>query len=294
MFETLDAILATAAVVLGLSLIVQSIQQIVKQFFDLKSVYMRAQLLALFSRPSQPQPQLTNWKSFSGMAKGADDFAKRIVAELEARLSTFGFTNLHLIEEVDLPKFKEILGSLPSAGDPSLKHEFDRIIGGLDRWFDLSKRAFQDHYERRMKPWAVAISAVVVLGLNANLLDIYKEFSRDKTLRGAGVAIAQQYVVSPRERFEFKLDTVTTRTNEETIRSIRAQVDSINAILDNKTFQLWRWENTSIGQSLNDHFLRSMIGWLAMILLVSLGAPFWYDFLKAVTGLKDRAKGAKQ
>ena len=236
---------------------------------------MRLQLLASFSRPSAPQPQMSNWKTSSGMANEADPFAKRIVTELEARLGTFGFTNLHLIEDIDQGKFKDILISLPIARDISVKDEFNRTIGGLDLWFDLSKRAFQEHYERRMKPWAVGISAVVVLSLNANLLDVYKEFSRNKTLREAGIAMAQQYVTSPRERFEFKADTVTTRTNEETTQNIRAQVDSIDAILDTKAFQIWRWENSNIGDDMRERFLYTIVGWLTMILLVSLGAPFW-------------------
>jgi hypothetical protein len=30
-----------------------------------------------------------------------------------------------------------------------------------------------------------------------------------------------------------------------------------------------------------------IFGWLGMILLVSLGAPFWYDLLKALFGVKN-------
>lgn len=37
---------------------------------------------------------------------------------------------------------------------------------------------------------------------------------------------------------------------------------------------------------------RNWIGWFAMTLLVSLGAPFWYDFLKSMMGIKDKLKSA--
>jgi len=40
-------------------------------------------------------------------------------------------------------------------------------------------------------------------------------------------------------------------------------------------------------------WIRAILGWLAMTLLVSLGAPFWYDFLKTVMGIKERMKKEK-
>ena len=36
--------------------------------------------------------------------------------------------------------------------------------------------------------------------------------------------------------------------------------------------------------------LAVILGWLGMTLLVSLGAPFWYDILKTVMGIKDKLK----
>jgi hypothetical protein len=49
MLDTLDAIIATAAVALGLGSIALADQQIIKQWLDLKSNYMRFQLLSMFN-----------------------------------------------------------------------------------------------------------------------------------------------------------------------------------------------------------------------------------------------------
>ena len=49
MFSDFDPLIATGAVVLGLSMIVQAAQQILKQWLDVKSVYMECQLLAMFN-----------------------------------------------------------------------------------------------------------------------------------------------------------------------------------------------------------------------------------------------------
>jgi putative Mn2+ efflux pump MntP len=38
------------------------------------------------------------------------------------------------------------------------------------------------------------------------------------------------------------------------------------------------------------NLVKSLLGWFGMTLLVSLGAPFWYDFLKTVMGFKNSFK----
>lgn len=307
MFETLDAIIATGAVILGLSLIVQSIQQILKQYFDLKSSYMRAQILALFS-PSRvgqniaENMKVANWKTLESLAKGrAGEFAKELVRQLESKLSTFGFTNLHLIEDIPIERFKEMVKSLPIAAEEKFKSEYAKAMGELDLWYDIGKKAFQEHYERRMKPWAIAISAVVVIVLNANLIDIYTEFARDKPLRQAAVSMGERFIATPKEQLiitmkEGTADTqrVALEPDSVIVKNMRARVDSIRVILDGAGFQVFRWNKWQRYHVSGPGLPRAILGWTCMILLVSLGAPFWYDFLKAVAGVKDRLKASAQ
>jgi len=67
MLEILDAIIATGAVVLAISLIVQAIQQIVKQFFNLKSSYMERELVMMFLSDDALKDFTVQWKN---MAEG--------------------------------------------------------------------------------------------------------------------------------------------------------------------------------------------------------------------------------
>ncbi|MCX6142377.1 MAG: hypothetical protein NTZ35_04080, partial [Ignavibacteriales bacterium] len=64
MLESLDAIIATLAIILGVSLAVQGVQQIFKQWLDLKSNYMRVQLFAMFDNS-----QLSAQNKFIGMGR---------------------------------------------------------------------------------------------------------------------------------------------------------------------------------------------------------------------------------
>lgn len=307
MFETLDAILATAAIILGLSLVVQAIQQILKQFFDLKSTYMRAVLLAQFKKldpdasktlTSLEQNVSVNWTSFKTLAQNAGSFAEGVVNELESKLNTFGFRDLHLVESLDVKKFKEITAGLSSI-EKLPAEQRDKIMNEIDRWFDIGKQAFQEHYGRRMKPWAFFIGAVVVVALNANLFDIYKEFARSKTLRASGVALSQQFLASSKEdlvrQYSQPSDTNAIVSDSVRIEIMKQKAAQVQSLLDEQAFQILRWSNSRVA-AMKDSFtfwnyVSTLLGWFATTLLVTLGAPFWYDFLKGVTGWKDKLKG---
>jgi hypothetical protein len=308
MLETLDAIIATAAVILGLSLVVQAIQQILKQFFDLKSTYMRAVLLAQFKKldpnvskdlTSVEKNIAVNWTSFKTLAQQAGSFAESAVNELESKLNTFGFRDLHLIETLDVNKFKEIAETLSSL-ERLPEEQRAKMMKEIDRWFDISKQAFQEHYERRMKPWAFFIGATVVVALNANLFDIYKEFSHSKTLRASGFALSQHLLAVSKEdlvrQYAQPHDSVAAISDSLRMNIMREKAAQVQSLLDDQSFQVLRWSESRLDGMKSRftlwNYVAMVLGWFATTLLVSLGAPFWYDFLKGVTGWKNRAKSS--
>jgi hypothetical protein len=306
MLEILDAVIATAAVVLGLSLIVQAIQQIFKQVFDLKSSYMRAELLALFADDEKiPSPKFSwfaNFRSLASLAKRVDKIAKRIVKELEERMSTFGLTDLHLLEGIDASRLKEILQALPIArdDDQTVREKFEKAFRQIDLWLDISKKAFQEHYERRMKVWAFGISTVVVIVLNANIFDIYRDFSHNQPLREAAIALADRFVKTSKDSLIVREKTASGDTSiavakpDSVIKKeIKEKLDQIQSLLDEKSFQVMGWTVAKLDNYLSSrlNFALMLAGWFGMTLLLSLGAPFWYDFLKTVMGVKDKLKG---
>ena len=382
MFEIIDSLIATVAVVLVLSLIVQAIQQISKQMFSLKTDYMERELLALFSTPDKKNisdwilsgirslmPKSVNEKDVSeqkilqscsramGMfarfipegiqpttmvAGNAGEHARGIVRELTQRIKGFGYKDLELLENVETEKFKKIVQSLPrydgikldeasmkdmrgnaaaakedlaqksngGAKDGArteelkttvqreqLSDELLRVFQDIDTWFDLTKKAFQDHYERRMKLWSFALSLMVVFVLDADIVGIYKDFQTNKPARDAAVAAAPAILKAQ----EKGLGKDTTRGDS----IIKYNIALIESLATDKSVDIYRW-NTATGDTLryekltenwrlsvSDFFValwKNKIGWLGMALLVSLGAPFWYDFLKSLMGLKDKLR----
>jgi hypothetical protein len=301
MLETLDAIIATAAVALGLSLIVQAIQQIVKQWLDLKSKYMRFQLLAMFnsSQSISSSPAQIGLSRITKMVGEVDGNARKIVDQLEAATKSFGYKDLELLETISADDMKRLLKSLPIF--TRAKEEWKLVEKDIDIWLAFTQRGFQDLYQRRMKLWSFMVSAVVVVMLNANLLEVYGEFSMNKPVRDAAVAMAERFVAMPRDSILVKEKTgvkdtayVVSKPDSLIVKEIQKSLSDVQQIAAAKTFQVFRWTKASFTQFYGARWYviwpTALLGWLAMTLLVSLGAPFWYDLLKTLMGIKDRLK----
>ncbi len=311
MIDLLDIFIATAAVILGLSLVVQAIQQILKQALDLKSTYMKSELLALFDNPKARSNLINNFLPVSMLMKGSDPSAMDIVQKMEDRLRSFGFKDLHLLENVSTDKVIEMLTHLELPQD-----RLSKAIHQVEQWFDVSKQAFQEHYERRMKYWSFLLSAVVVVLLNANVIGVFTEFKSNKPIRDAVVASAPQLMqLAQRESTAVAVAPTQSTADSTRLAIMKQHAAAIQSIVDEKSFSICRW-NTSSGDAIRipsplwrfsgenslqttiSDFInaskKNMLGWLGMTLLVSLGAPFWYDFLKTLMGIKDSFKSSSQ
>ncbi len=300
MLNILDSLIATAAVVLGLSLVVQALQQIFKQWLDLKAEYMFNELLSLFSEYPEGQKVLSGFLPTKSLRGNADEFSLKIVGELEKVINGMGFRDIHMVENLDTKSFVDLLNSLPLAQtqDAALQSKFKKAVDDATHWFELTKAAFQEHYERRMKYWSFGISAVLAIALNANLLDIYQEFSHNQTLRDAAVKMGEQLTSTSRDSIivrstSEKKDTAFVAAVPDSIivKKIQSNASNIRQMLDEESFQVMGWSGARIERYADLKWywgmVRMLFGWLGMTLLVSLGAPFWYDALKTVMGIKN-------
>ena len=340
MFEILDSLIATAAVVLGLSLIVQALQQIMKQWLDLKSNYMRSELLSMFN--AADIPATAGFMSIKSIAKkNTDEISEYIVSRLEKKIASFGFKDLHLLENADLTKLKQILATIDPPQDATLKSKFDAAMREVDLWFDISKKAFQEHYERRMKYWSLVLSLLITVAMNGNIIGVYRDFSSSKILREAAIKWSEKMISQNQETPPGKhgangansnnkdnkknslnkaisSDSAATAsthwknsnegspqnesdkngtpsqpdtthsdsTSSYKIDNIDQSLTTIRKSVTDNSFNLFRWPDVCK----DGPWWELLLGWMVMALLVSLGAPFWYDFLKTVMGVKDKLK----
>jgi hypothetical protein len=318
MFDILDSMIATVTVVLVLSLIVQALQQIVKQLFNMKAKYMERELFAMFARVEYKPSMMPVKMQYERLARIHSE-VKELVQNISRRLSSIGYNDLAMVEGMKKDEFLKMAGDLfdtselETADTTKLsaeeKDELTRRINFLqqarldvERWYDATVRAFQDHYERRMKMWAFILSGLVVLWLNANLFEIHREFSTNKVLRELAVRVGERLTTTPRD----SLIVVTSPEGQAvqhvadsaSLTVIQANIRRIDSLVYGQSFSIMRW-NTPSGTPLPtsiatlwDAIRRNFFGWIGMTLLVGLGAPFWYDILRTLVGVKERLRGS--
>lgn len=165
--------------------------------------------------------------------------------------------------------------------------DFDRTVSQLlasltkaEQWFDTVMQSFEERYARGMKTWGVIISLVVVILLNANFFDVYKNIAGNDTLRANIVQMR---------------DDLAKRYEESAVRGDQpAAADTLKKLYQDTAKNVGDSASlftglgfTPIWESPPKGFFHSLIGWMIMTLLLSVGAPFWQDTLESLFGLKN-------
>jgi hypothetical protein len=177
-------------------------------------------------------------------------------------------------------------------------------LGEVNTWFDTVMQSFTERYARGMKTWAVVISTVVVICLNANVFKIYDAVSGNEVLRQNLLTEGAKLVDQPAKPASTDT-TATTTAATTTPAQLKADTQKTNDLVQRYTelgFQPitfeavkeW-WTSVSSGTDTGGHTwldrragdVRTLVGWLIMVLLLSLGAPFWEDALESLFGVKN-------
>jgi hypothetical protein len=142
-----------------------------------------------------------------------------------------------------------------------------RFRDSVESWFDNTMARVSGWYKRRSQWVLLVIALVVTLALNADSLQIGKTLWRDDVLRAA---VTQQATVQQEQ----------TKGQADPVKSI----ESVKAL------------NLPVGWSFAQDDPRrpngvagwtgKVLGLLLTTLALSLGAPFWFDFLGKVSRLR--------
>ncbi|HEU4888688.1 MAG TPA: hypothetical protein VFV49_12445 [Thermoanaerobaculia bacterium] len=154
-------------------------------------------------------------------------------------------------------------------------------IDALESWFDTVMQGFEERYSRHMRSWAFAISLVVAVVMDANVVQLWNRLETDPQLVTAKSTLIQK-------RFADAAAT-TTSTDPKDLQTELAALEKTfdqsfgdAAALGLSVLDPAEWWSRPLGQQAT-----SIVGWLIMAFLLSLGAPFWHDTLESLFGLKN-------
>ncbi len=177
------------------------------------------------------------------------------VAQLEAAIGT------HVPENLRAP----LLASLRRTEDV-----IDTASTGVADWFDTAMKQASAWYRQSIHKITLAVALVVTVAANADVLEISQRLWTSPALR-ASVAQAAEKLVEETTPATATSDTLNMRVQQ--IETALAKADPLPL----------GWK--TLPQRLPD-WLRKVFGLLLTWAGLSLGAPFWFDVLRRLIGLR--------
>ena len=272
--KTLDTVIAMVIVLLILSLVVQSIQSIVKKWLRLKSRSLLNSLEDLFRYIDAEA--ITKKPASALVTEIKEEFGKL------GRVSLFKRPMIDSIAKEDLVK---ILG----------KKNLDALSNEVEKWYDTAMQGFEERYTRHMKSIAICISIVVVVFFNANFFQVYQKISNNDVLRNS--------LIEKQAEVQKQLNSVQPNPPQEaTVEQLKREINELQAAMDQtinlglepikfrdlKDFASGQgdWSGPLSGRWFIQ-VLQVLSGWAVMVMLLSVGAPFWQDALESLFGVKN-------
>ncbi|HMF56202.1 MAG TPA: hypothetical protein VK619_07635 [Pyrinomonadaceae bacterium] len=233
-----------------------------------------------------------------------DDVLK-ILADVRSRIAQ-ALERANLDNKADLVRALTVLDTeLKNLSDAftSLRQKFTDVFANwvkLENYFDTVMQSFEERYTRAMKTAVIVISFIVVVFLNANFFNVYQQISTSDTTRAL--------ILQSREDVVRALTNGGQQPTEQTVETwfntSREEISRDASIFTGYGFapitlhDTGKWWGTlwSSGNwwMYRKHDARVLLGWLIMALLLSVGAPFWQDFLESLFGIKNVLRKSSQ
>jgi len=162
----LDVIISIVVVLLVLSLIVQSIQSLLKKLLKLKSSIVFDSMEDLFK--------------YIDTENLVNTTPKQLVAEVTAQFKQLGRVSFirknPMLDSISKADLQKILTKLHG----------EKLKAEVENWFETVMQGFEERYTRHMKTVALLVSFAVVILLNANFFNIYRNIA-DSDIRRAEI-----------------------------------------------------------------------------------------------------------
>lgn len=180
-----------------------------------------------------------------------------------------------------------------------------KLQAGLEEWFNHRMDRVTGWYKRRVQWIVAALALIVSVGLNADAIQIARTIANSGSVRQGLVAAAQAQASQSVSAAAAATGTAPAGAAGQTaIKQIQDDVAALGAIGLGIGWQPWdltaarkaadkaptqaRFERIAFfaGSLAYTH----LEGWLLTAIAISLGAPFWFDLLNKIVGLRSTLK----
>jgi hypothetical protein len=259
-------------------------------------------------------PPMTIWGGLDSMQSGKfkkpdhiepKNFVNALINTLEARggkngiqaaiqnLLTTGATGQTIAEQPELENAKQLLQSLSSA----VGHDTIQFRAELENWFKTEMERINAWYRRWTVLWLAVAAVIATLTLNVDTISVAESLWNNPKLRQTVAASAEQNL----ENLAAATETIKTEVREKCKtdadpNACDAVVKKLNDViktssqslitLDLPIAQTPFWNPPENSGDLVAFWFKHVSGLLITIIMVSLGAPFWFDTLNRLVNVR--------
>lgn len=160
-------------------------------------------------------------------------------------------------------------------------NDLDRYLDAVGGWFDDQMTRLSDIYRRNVRWVLLAIGLAACVAFNIDALEVGRTLRDDANLR-AGVLVLSENVSDGDIA-----GCATTDPPETQLQCARNLLDDLNGL---KLPVVGDWDADEWKRAWTGRPLEHGLGILLSAGAVSLGAPFWFDALRSLSGVRRRTK----
>jgi hypothetical protein len=268
--NNLDVILSFAAVMLGVSMLIMVLTQIVSTVLNLRGAHLKQGLEQLFRE--------------AGLDDKAAELARSV---LKHPLLADGLFTNRLAPAVRKVELFGVIALLQKGAEyKPIAEKIEGTKKTIEEWFDSTMDRTSHKFAASMRIVTVAFSFLMALGIHLDSLEVLSQLSTNGDLRAS--LLASSNVLQ--HQAETILAGPVVAPAGRDVGTLVSQVKEIHAALDKSQFRIIPTPYPGLD------FTGHLLGIIVSGVLLSLGAPFWFNLLKTASRLRpilaDRADEA--
>jgi len=171
--------------------------------------------------------------------------------------------------------------------------ELELFRNRLEKWFNTNADRLTGTFKRtKALPLTIIIAVIMVISLNTDSIEIGKYLYNNQAVSKELATTAMNSFQNYQAQMDtlFKKDSVSSSANPTNISDLKAKTSQLKNDLDSlHALDLpmgWKAQNIKDRKTFMDYFIKHLAGWMATILAIMMGAPFWFDILNKISNLR--------
>jgi hypothetical protein len=296
----LDVAIGLAVMYLMFSLVGTTVNEMAATVMKLRSKQLGSAMQAIVDHP----PLRSDFYN-SGIIAGFADAVKNHPSYIAS--DNFAHALLNSLDpSKSLPNFSDVRQAVQLMPDCNIRDvllaqivaangDLDKLRTGVATWYDSAMDRVSGLYKRDMKYLSVAVGILIAIAFNADSVSVTRALWQDPDLRAGMVKVARERLDEPIKQQAQISPSAQPPTAEELKKeldekmgNVQKAISEANAVLtplpigwsqDALVFDPTKWTTWTT-------WLWRVVGWLITGLAVSLGAPFWFDFLSKFINIR--------